>query len=149
MTVITRFLLATFSGAGVILSSYLTALSFRPQTACVTDLFSCEAALTSEYSKIVGVIPLAALGVAWFSVAIGLSVASFIKPISPRPFMLWAIIGVLGIPPLLYIEVFLIDAICLLCTVAHALGGIILGLSIIYRHQVVLAERRIQSSRGY
>jgi uncharacterized membrane protein len=50
----------------------------------------------------------------------------------PRLLLSWSIVGLLGIFPLVYAEVYLIGALCVLCTLAHILGIIIFVLSIIY-----------------
>ena len=131
MSRLTQPLLTMCSIAGVILSTYLTIVSTQTQTACILNgLFSCDAVISSAYSKIMG-IPVAVLGLVWFIVATALCLTSFLKPI-PRLLLSWSIVGLLAIFPLVYTEIYLVGALCLLCTLAHVLGIIIFVLSIVY-----------------
>jgi len=77
-------------------------------------------------------IPIAILGLIWFTIATGLSVASFKIPIKRNIFLTWVIIGVLSIPFLVYAE-FQLGAICLLCTLAHILGLTFLITALFYK----------------
>jgi uncharacterized membrane protein len=129
---IVRGTLVAISLAGLGLSGYLTFFSPGDSSFCnLNSLFSCDDVLTSEYAKIMG-IPVALLGLVWFAAAAGLSFASFRTPVSRRMFILWAFVGVLGIPPLVYAE-YLVGSICLLCTSAHILGLAFLGFVFFYR----------------
>ncbi len=77
-------------------------------------------------------IPVAALGLVWYILATGLSLAALKMQIKRIYFLSWAIIGVSSIPLLVYAE-FQIGAICLLCTLAHILGLAFLGLTLFYK----------------
>ena len=93
---------------------------------------SCSAVNSSPYSEVMG-IPTAFMGLIWFIVLVILcyAVESKHKFCKPAPFYLfaWSIIGLLTIIWLVYAELFLIGAICLVCTVVHILLIIILFLS--------------------
>ena len=93
---------------------------------------SCSAVNSSPYSEVMG-IPTAFMGLIWFIVLVILcyAVESKHKFCKPAPFYLfaWSIIGLLTIIWLVYAELFLIGAICLVCTVVHILVIIILFLS--------------------
>lgn len=131
-----RVLLVAISIAGLVLSAYLTAFVPTGSTFCdLNDLFSCDAVLTSSYAYFMG-IPVAALGLVWFAVALLFSSASLRISISRGILLLWAVIGVLGIPPLVYAE-YVVGSICLLCTSAHALGLAFLGLVLVYRPSTI------------
>ncbi len=76
---------------------------------------------------------MATIGLAWFSVATAISAVSFLRPIFPNIIFYWAIIGVAGVVVMVLVEVFLINAICILCTAAHSLGVVILVLAYLLR----------------
>lgn len=105
--------------AGLILSIYLTYVSALPY--CPPELSGCDVVIASEYSKFFGV-PVALLGAAWFAVVIALSIASYISERCRKPLLAWCIIGVLGVLYLVWVEVFILHAICLYCTIAHVFG---------------------------
>ncbi len=127
-----RVLLTSIGSSGIVLSIYLIILTSSDSTSCdFNALFSCSSVLSSTYSQILG-IPIAALGLTWFTIATILSVTSFKRPIKRIIFLIWAIIGVLSIPFLVYAE-FQVGAICLLCTLAHILGLTFLGLALFYQ----------------
>ncbi len=113
---------AVLSAAGLPLSIYLISPSNLPQFCEIGNTFSCESVIQSEYSRFMG-IPLAAFGAMWFVVALALSIAALAELRVGLLLVSWSVLGVLGAFALLYIEVFLIGSICLLCTIAHAIGG--------------------------
>ncbi len=127
-----RALLTSIGIAGIIISTYILAISPGDSTSCdFNALFSCSSILSSIYSQFMG-IPVAAYGLIWFTIASGLSAASFMISIKRRMFQSWAIIGTLSIPFFVYAE-FQIGAICLLCTLTHILGLTFLGLTSFYQ----------------
>ncbi len=127
-----RVLLTIISIAGTVLSTYILTISSCDSTGCDFNvLFSCSEVLCSSYSQFMG-IPVAALGLIWFTIATGLSAASFKMSIKRIIFLSWATIGVLTIPLFVYAE-FQIGAICLLCTSAHIFGLTFLGLTLFYK----------------
>ena len=127
-----RVLLTSIGSSGIVLSIYLITLTYSDSTSCdFNALFSCSSVLSSSYSQFLG-IPVAALGLIWFVIATILSATSFKRPIKRIIFLIWAIIGVLSIPFLIYAE-FQVGAICLLCTLAHIFGLTFLGLALFYK----------------
>ena len=105
--------------AGIAVSIYLTVLhyaGFAP--ACPTSgAINCEAVLSSPYAVIAGTsIPTSVAGIAWFAV-------SAVLWILPRRSLLlaWSALGLLTVVYLLFVEIVLVGAICLWCTVAHVL----------------------------
>jgi len=130
-----QVMLAVVSLAGIAVAGYILTIPKSGATFCnINSLFSCDAVLTSSYSHIFGV-PVAALGLTWFAGAFGLSLASFKTSVSKRLFLIWAIVGVMGIPPLVYAE-YLVGAICLLCTSTHILGIMFLVLAFLYKPSI-------------
>ena len=111
---------------GLALSLYLTYVSNLPY--CPLPTPGCDQVITSPYSRILGV-PVAALGALWFAVAATLSSIAWIKGRCGRALLAWCIAGMLGVAYLVYVEVALIGAVCLYCTMAHILGAGITGLS--------------------
>ncbi len=83
----------------------------------------CNAVLGSKYSQVFGV-PLELLAVVYFVVNISLVFAIAFGRQGPadRAFDLlfvWRFIGVLVVPYLVFVELFLLKAICIYCTVMH------------------------------
>jgi uncharacterized membrane protein len=112
------------SAAGLALSVYLTIEHYTaPGTlACPANAaVDCEQVTTSDQSTLVG-IPVALLGVVFFTAALALCLPMVWRRPDPR---LWRIrIGVaaLGLAFVLYLifaELFLIEALCLWCTAVH------------------------------
>ena len=93
---------------------------------------SCSAVNSSPYSEVMG-IPTALIGLVWFIILVILCYGVELKHKfwKPAPFYLfvWSIIGMLTVFWLVYAELFLIGAICLVCTLVHILVIIILFLS--------------------
>ncbi len=123
---------AFFSAAGLPLSAYLISPPGIPQFCEIGNIFSCEAVIQSEYSRIFG-IPVAALGAGWFGVALFLSVLAIKKERGGYYLLGWSALGVIGALALLYLEVFQIGSICLLCTMAHALGAAVFASAFLAR----------------
>jgi len=110
------------SAVGIPLSVYLISPAGLPEFCEVGSYFSCERVIGSRYSDVLGV-PVAALGAAWFTIALILSASALAGAPLGRALLVWSVIGVSGALTLLYVEVFLIGSLCLLCTLAHALGA--------------------------
>lgn len=111
---------------GLGLSLYLTYVSSLPY--CPLPAPGCDQVIASPYSKILGV-PVAALGAAWFTVAAALSLTAALRGRCGRALLSWCVVGVLGVAYLIYLEVAVIGAVCLYCTLAHLLGLGVTGLA--------------------
>lgn len=106
-------------------AAYLTLTHFTTTVhlACTASgTIDCEKVTTSPQSYILGV-PVAVLGLAYFAVAAVLCAPPAWR--SPQPLvryarLAWAIGGVCTVVYLIYAELFEIDAICLWCTLVHA-----------------------------
>jgi uncharacterized membrane protein len=70
-------------------------------------------------------------GAAWFVVSLVLSVFSLVKTRARTALFGWSVLGLLGVAYLAYLEVFVINSICVLCTVAHVLGILVFSASFI------------------
>jgi uncharacterized membrane protein len=117
-------------GGGLAVSIYLTITHYTTQVrlACsASGVIDCQKVTTSPQSFIAGV-PVAVLGVAYFVVAAVLclpvawrSQASAVRIAR----IVWMVAGVGMVVRLVYAELFQIDAICLWCTVVHAISVIL------------------------
>jgi uncharacterized membrane protein len=112
---------------GLAASTYLTVVHYaqgQVPLACATSgLVNCEQVTTSAESMI-GPIPVAVLGVAWFVVFLGL----LLPPAASRVRLAWTAAGVASVFYFVYAELFLIGAICSWCTVVHV---VVIGLFLI------------------
>jgi len=94
---------------------------------------NCEKVQTSDWSKLAG-IPVALLGLAFFIGMTSLSVPPMWRTSSPWPGRLrlvGVLTGVVFVCYLIWAELFQINAICLWCTVVHALTLVLFALVII------------------
>lgn len=124
------------SVAGLAVAAYLTYEHFTASTtlACPdTGVVNCVKVTTSEYSDLLG-IPVAVLGLAFFTAMTVLSLPSLWRTPSPWPtrLRLTAVtVGVAFVCYLIWAELFRINAICLWCTVIHALTLLLFTLVVI------------------
>jgi uncharacterized membrane protein len=122
--------------AGLAVASYLTYEHFTAGTtlACPnTGVVNCAKVTSSQYSKVFG-IPVAVLGLAFFVGMTALSLPPMWRTASPWPSRLRltaVVVGVVFVCYLIWAELFQIDAICLWCTVVHALTLVLFALVII------------------
>lgn len=85
--------------------------------------FDCSAVLTSPYSVAFGV-PLEILALAYFAVNLGMVYLIALGPerasrVTLQALFGWRFIGVAIVPYLVFVELFLIRAICVYCTIMH------------------------------
>lgn len=98
----------------------------------ITEELSCDVVLLSEYAEIAGV-PLGYFGTMWFVVALLLLYLGMKRPKalggnSLFYLFVWSVIGIGFIGYLVYVETFLVEAYCLICTIAHVIGvGILIA----------------------
>ncbi|NUR96559.1 MAG: vitamin K epoxide reductase family protein [Kribbellaceae bacterium] len=122
--------------AGLAVAAYLTYEHFTAGTtlACPeTGVVNCAKVTSSQYSKVFG-IPVALLGLLFFVGMTALSVPPMWRTSSPWPARLrlvGVLTGVVFVCYLIWAELFQINAICLWCTVVHALTLVLFGLVII------------------
>lgn len=126
--------LAALSLAGVVVSGYLTWQALiTPVGACplvLSGFFGCSAVLSSQYARI-GDMPTALFGLVWFIVAVALSLGI---PRNRRlivALLAWSVVGLVGVAGLVYIELFIVGAICPFCAAAHLLGLAVFGLAVL------------------
>jgi uncharacterized membrane protein len=115
------------TAAGLAVSAYLTVAHYTQSVtlACpATGAINCEKVTTSPESLLLG-IPVAVLGLLFFAAFAALGLPASWRSRSPlvRTARLGlAVLGVCFVARLVYAELFEIDAICLWCTVVHALA---------------------------
>lgn len=121
-------LLALIAGvAGVGVSIYLTAVHFAGiPLACPTNAaINCEQVLSSSYGVVAGsAVPTSAAGILWFAVSAALAGAVLMShsvPVWSRLQMGWSALGLLTVLFLVYLEIVRLGAVCVWCSVAHAL----------------------------
>jgi uncharacterized membrane protein len=123
------------SVAGLAVAAYLTYEHFTAGAtlACPdTGVVNCAKVTSSQYSKLFG-IPVALLGLAFFVGMTVLSVPPMWRTSSPWPGRLrlaGVLTGVVFVCYLIWAELFQINAICLWCTVVHALTLVLFALVI-------------------
>ena len=127
-----RALAAFLSVVGLGVSLYLSAVHLSQgqiPLACTTGgLVDCQRVTTGPASTI-GLVPVAAVGVVWFLVALLLNVGILRLTASraAQVNVVWSAGGVAGVFYLVYVELFVVNALCLWCTVVHvAIIGIFL-----------------------
>ncbi len=114
------------SVAGLLVSAYLTVEHYSSSTplACPeTGVVDCVKVTTSSYSTLVG-LPVALLGLlvcAVMTVLCTPAVRRLASPCVERVRLAGSVAGVVMVAYLVWAELFRIDAICLWCTVVHAL----------------------------
>jgi len=121
---------------GVAVAAYLTYEHFTAGStlACPdTGVVNCMKVTSSQYSRVFG-IPVALLGLAFFLGMTALSLPPLWRTASPWPARLRlaaVVVGVVFVCYLIWAELFRIDAICLWCTVVHALTLVLFGLVVV------------------
>jgi uncharacterized membrane protein len=121
-------ILALFAAlAGVGVSVYLTVVHFAgvPLACPANAVVNCEQVLSSSYAVVVGsAIPTSAAGVVWFGVSAGLAIAVLLsrgRTLWARLQLGWSAIGLATVLFLVYLEIVSLGAVCVWCSVAHAL----------------------------
>ncbi len=134
MTTSRRWLLG-LSALGVLDTIYLTIVHFQAGALVCSSsgVVDCHAVLSSAYSVIAGV-PTSVYGLIWFCV-IGLLVWKTPNWSAALRLISW--LGALVVIALVYIELFLVGAICVYCSIAHLL--VLAILVIVEWHQGRLA----------
>lgn len=120
---------ASLIGIGV--SMYLTVVHFTtvPLVCSASGTVNCERVLSSAYGVIGGTgVPTSAAGIVWFAIAAALAVLH-----RRRLQIAWSVAGLLTVVYLVFVEIVQLGAICIWCTVAHALVVVIFLLTVTVR----------------
>ena len=131
-------LVAVLAAFGIADSTYLTWQWYEAATATWCDLdsyFSCTKVRESPWSSVAG-IPTATVGTGGFTILLGLSVAGLRgrTSLGPWPVDWWllafASIGVVVGASLTLVEIFVIQAVCILCLLGFGIGLATFGAAI-------------------
>src|SRR6516162_1811125 len=110
--------------AGLLMSAYLVGTHYFAEQvplACATGgIVDCEQ-VTNSAESMVGPVPVAVLGLIWFAVFLVILGAREWLPQAVAVQVVWSVAGLLSVFYLVYVELFLIGAICLWCTAIHAI----------------------------
>lgn len=126
--------LAALSLLGIGISSYLTYVHWTDKPVACTALADCERVATSEYADIGGVVPVAFLGllgyIALFAVA-AVWIYGNSRGLTWPSMAFWGLSlgGVIYSAYLTYLELFVIDAICMWCVASAAVLAVLFVLS--------------------
>jgi hypothetical protein len=88
-----------FAAAGLLVSAYLTYLSFTPPTSCPISsygIFSCDEVIWSKYSHFYGV-SVALLGLSWFIIVLLLLVLTWRDERFMQAVVAWSLLGAAGV----------------------------------------------------
>lgn len=121
---------------GVGISIYLTYEHFTgaKSFACPANAaINCEKVTTSRWSEFLGM-PVAVLGLAYFVGMTVLCLPMFTNRWVNHLRVLGAVVGILMALWLIYVELFLVEAICLWCTGIHVVTVALLG-TVVWRRQ--------------
>ncbi|MEM0440143.1 MAG: vitamin K epoxide reductase family protein [Candidatus Caldarchaeum sp.] len=120
------YIASALSIVGLVLSMYLTLLP-APQFCEISSFISCDKVLSSPYAYFLGV-PTAFYGVVWFALASSALFLAGERKKAAKFMTFWSFVGLAAVAVLVYVEIVLIDALCLLCTGAHVLVVAVSGL---------------------
>jgi uncharacterized membrane protein len=112
--------------AGLVVSAYLTVEHYTASTtlACPdTGVVNCQKVTTSPQSELLG-LPVALLGLLFFAAMVATTVAVMWRTPSlavRRTRIGLTLLGVAFVIYLIFVELFVVDAICLWCTAVHVI----------------------------
>lgn len=125
---------------GLIDASYLSmnALNSTPLVCDIQGLDDCNAVAESPYSRLLGV-PLAVYGLGFYGLALLLILYLFSRPSRAATYFLLLATGVGALASLyfLYLQVFVIEAICVYCLASALASFVLFGLAAAHRGRLV------------
>jgi uncharacterized membrane protein len=140
------------SVAGLGIAGYLTLLHYNsdiPLVCAGGSFIDCATVLNSPSAVVFG-IPVAVWGLAWFGVAMALSVLFLRCPAGAAPPALraaglgWALAGAVGVLWLVYQELGVVGRLCAWCTAVHVA---VLAILVVEVEQAELARRGVPPRR--
>jgi|SRR3989344_5026745 len=138
------FVLLSF--LGFLDATYLTVTHFRGGIVPCANIGNCEKVLTSEYAVVAG-IPVALLGSIYYLTIFLLSYLSLTRK-NERLLLIasrCAILGILASVVLVYLQLFVIRAICLYCMFSAAISTTLFLCSLVL---LIVKRRAHQASKG-
>ena len=114
-------------------SLYLTLKHYTQTSILCSILEGCDRVTTSTYS-IIGGVPVALLGALYYLAIFILAIANIVKPDKKLAQILFylSLVGFLFSLWLVYLQIFVIKALCLYCLISALTSTLILALSFIY-----------------
>jgi uncharacterized membrane protein len=140
------------AAAGLAIAGYLTLLHYNsdiPLVCAGGSFVDCATVLNSPSAVVFG-IPVAVWGLAWFAVAVALSVLFLRCPAGAKPPALraaglgWALAGAGGVLWLVYQELGVVGRLCAWCTAVHVA---VLALLVVEVEQSEQARRGVPPRR--
>jgi uncharacterized membrane protein len=121
-----QLLVLVLSLAGVGDALYLTIVHYQGETPLcpTTGAINCAQVLSSRYAVVPGTtLPISIPGLGWCLVVVLLALISLLRrpePVWLRPIQfVWSLAGIVTVLYLVYIELVVLHAICIWCTVLH------------------------------
>ena len=113
--------LILISLTGLIISAYLEYISSQP--VCPVGFEGCDKVIASPYSRVYGV-SLSSLGLTWFLVLLVLTIIASYRDDKKIFYIVfvWSLISVPSVAVLVWVEISILNVICIYCTAAHILG---------------------------
>lgn len=128
-------LLITFSLVGFADSAYLakSALTSSPLVCDIQGLNDCNTVAGSSYSKLYGV-PLAVYGVGFYAALLVLSILLVYRPskLVAKLLVAVSILGALSSAYFLYLQLYVILALCIYCVVSAIISFFLCALALLY-----------------
>jgi uncharacterized membrane protein len=129
-----RMLIAALAFAGVFLAIYLTMYKLGVIGELACSVGHCETVNLSRWSVFLG-LPVAAWGVGFYVVVFTVALAGTTERLADAPWISTALLalsgwGVVFSAWLTYLELFVINAICVWCVVSAILVTVLFGLSL-------------------
>lgn len=127
------WILIVIAVIGLADATYLSmnALNSTPLVCDIQGLDDCNAVAESPYSRVIG-IPLAVYGLGFYALAIVLIGYLFARPsrLAAKLLLLVTALGVLASIYFLYLQVYVIEAVCIYCLGSALASFLLCGLSI-------------------
>ncbi len=130
------WILVVVSFVGIADASYLAHAAYTGSALNCAILDGCNTVAQSPYSRVFGV-PLAYFGLLYYIVALTIS-ASLLSVSGPRMHLamfLWAIAGVLFSAYFMYLQYFVIEAVCLYCVISATATALLLIFSFLLQRK--------------
>ncbi len=108
---------------GILDAGYLTVTHYTGASTICYSLTKCDQVLQSQYAMVFGVIPLALIGLLYYATLLALLIL-YVR--QPRPELWYLLMGILSFAflvslILVYLQFFVIHALCLYCLVSATL----------------------------
>lgn len=130
-----RWAVLAFSAVGIVDAAYLSYARLTHTGLTCTVFDGCNAVAGSSYSVLLGIIPLAYLGLVFYLAIFALGIALFFydRPIVRILLLAATSIGIVSSGYFLYVQAVLINAYCLYCVISAGLSIVLFILALVLR----------------